>query len=203
MKSLNKSLDEASYERVQELLHKWQAKLLLSEYLRDLYQARVYFLARDEDTLMEHLRKMMRKSYAKVDNEQYLALYYHIFINQGNNDFALELLERIHQCDNEKLIRYCDWTKAVLLEGYNNLVDEITKALDNKDYYAFPLGTCAYLIGIQKKRMEAFEEALQWFDAAKDVFQKRDVYRTSVLKEIDNLHGMGYESPEQPKRRKK
>ena len=203
LKCLNKALDQADYEKAQDLLHKSQAKLLLTKYLIDLYQARVYYLAKNDKALIAHLREMMDQSYAKDDEEQYLSLYYHIFINQGNYEFALELLERIHQCENTKLIRYCDWTKAVLLEGNNNLIDEITEALDNMDYYAFPLGTCAYLMGIQKKRMEAFEEALLWFEAAKDVYQKRDIYRTNVLEEIEKLHEMGYESPKQPQRKKK
>lgn len=203
LKGLNKALNRSDYERVQELLGKPQAKLLLTKYLRDLYQARIYYLAKNEDALIEQLRSMMAKNYEKADEEQYLTLYYHIFINQGNKEFALEILERIHQCENTKLIRYCDWTKAVLVDERNDLCDEIAAALDNKDYYAFALGTCAYLIGIQKKRLEAYEEALQWFEAAKDIFQKRDVYRTDVLKEIDMLHEMGYQSPEQPQRRKK
>lgn len=203
LKRLNKALRSSDYEVVQELLNKPQIKLLLSTYLRDLYQARVYFLAKDEKGLMDQLRRMMEKNYDKADEEQYLTLYYHIFLNQGNKDFALEILERIHQCENAKLIRYCDWTKAVLMDERNDLCDEIAAAIDNKDYYAFALGTCVYLIGIQKKRLEAYEEALQWFDAAKDIFQKRDVYRTDVLKEINKLHEMGYQSPKQPQRKKK
>lgn len=191
LKELNKALKQADYEQAQEMLHRVSANLLLSQYLKDLYQARIFYLAEDESALMNQLRAMMAKNYEKADEEQYLTLYYHIFLNQGNKDFALELLERIHQCENAKLIRYCDWTKAVLLDEQNDLCDEIAAAIDNKDYYAFALGTCTYLIGIQKKRMDKYEEALLWFDAAKDVFLSNDIYRADVLKEINLLHEMG------------
>ena len=39
--------------------------------------------------------------------------------------------------------------------------------LDNKDYYGFPLGTCAYLIAIQKKRLGAYEEAIHYLSFSK------------------------------------
>lgn len=201
LKGLNKALKQADFKRAQNMLQKPQAKLLLSKYLKDFYQARIYFLEKNESALINHLRTMMTKSYEQADEEQYLALYYHSFINQRNIEMADEILERIHQCENTKLIRYCDWTRAVLVDERNDLCDEITAALDNKDYYGFPLGTCTYLMGIQKKRMEAYDEALQWFDAAKDVLQKHDLYRTDALQAIDELNQMGYQL--QPKRRKK
>ena len=202
LNKLNKALKLADYEKVQMLLNKPQAMRLLNEYLRDLYQARVYYLAKDEAALTAHLREMMKKRYEKANDEQYLALYYHTFIHQGNNDMALEILNRIHQCENAKLIRYCDWTRDVLLNDQNDLCDEIIAAMDNKDYYGFPLGTCAYLVAVQKKRLEAYEEALQWFDAAKDILQKRDIYRIEVLKELDALKEMGYQMPERPRRKR-
>ena len=200
LKSLNKALLQSNFERVQEILDQPKAKLLLSKYNRDLYQARIYYLSKDETKLIAHLRDMMNKSYEKADTEQYLTLYYHTFVNENNREWALELLEQIHKLENDKLIRCCDWTKRVLLDECNELVDEITAALDNKDYYGFPLGTCAYLIGVQKKRLAAYEEAMQWFDAAKDVFQKRDIYRPVILKELEALKEMGYAMPEKPQR---
>ena len=202
LNKLNKALKLADYEKVQMLLNKPQAMRLLNEYLRDLYQARVYYLAKDDVALSEHLREMMKKRYEKANDEQYLALYYHTFIHQGNNDMALEILNRIHQCENAKLIRYCDWTRDVLLNDQNDLCDEIIAAMDNKDYYGFPLGTCAYLVAVQKKRLEAYEEALQWFDAAKDILQMRDIYRIEVLKELDALKEIGYQMPERPRRKR-
>ena len=202
LNKLNKALKQADFEKVQMLLNKPQAMRLLNEYLRDLYQARVYYLAKDDVALSEHLREMMKKSYEKANDEQYLSLYYHTFIHQGNNKMALEILNRIHQCENAKLIRYCDWTRDVLLNDQNDLCDEIIAAMDNKDYYGFPLGTCAYLVAVQKKRLEAYEEALQWFDAAKDILQKRDIYRIEVLKELDALKEMGYQMPERPRRKR-
>ena len=43
LKKLNKALKQADFEKVQMLLNKPQAMRLLNEYLRDLYQARVYY----------------------------------------------------------------------------------------------------------------------------------------------------------------
>ena len=202
LKKLNKALKQADFEKVQMLLNKPQAMRLLNEYLRDLYQARVYYLAKDDVALSEHLREMMKKSYEKANDEQYLSLYYHTIIHQGNNKMALEILNRIHQCENAKLIRYCDWTRDVLLNDQNDHCDEIIAAMDNKDYYGFPLGTCAYLVAVQKKRLEAYEEAMQWFDAAKDILQKRDIYRSEVLKELEVLKEIGYQMPEKPRRKR-
>ena len=202
LKDLNNALQQEDYQAVQRLLNKSQAKRLLSDYLRDLYKARVYYLSKDETALISHLREMMKKSYEKADEEQYLALYYHTFLAQGNYDEALELLERIYQCENDKMIRYCDWTRDILLYQRNDLCDEIITALDNKDYYGFPLGTCAYLVAVQKKRLEAYEEAMQWFDAAKDILQKRDIYRSEVLKELEALKEIGYQMPEKPRRKR-
>ena len=203
LKSLNNALQQEDYQAVQRLLNKSQAKRLLSDYLRDLYKARVYYLSKDETALISHLRGMMKKSYEKADEEQYLALYYHTFLSQGNYDEALELLERIYQCENDKMIRYCDWTRDILLNQRNDLCDEIITALDNKDYYGFPLGTCAYLVAVQKKRLEAYEEAILWFDAAKDVLQPHDLYRDEILAEIAALEEQGYQLPKKIQRKKK
>ncbi len=202
LKGLNHALKQEDYQAVRILLKKSQAKWLLSDYLRDLYQARVYYLSKDEESLISHLRYMMNKSYEKTDEEQYLALYYHTFLTQGNYDPALELLEQIYQCENDKLIRYCDWTRDVLLNHRNDLCDEIIAALDNKDYYGFPLGTCAYLIAVQKKRLGAYEEAILWFDAAKDVLQPQDLYFDDIVKEITALQKMGYQLPQKKTRKK-
>lgn len=203
LKSLNNALQQENYQAVQRLLNKSQAKRLLSDYLRDLYKARVYYLSKDETALISHLRGMMKKSYEKADEEQYLALYYHTFLSQGNYDEALELLERIYQCENDKMIRYCDWTRDILLDQRNDLCDEIITALDNKDYCGFPLGTCAYLVAVQKKRLEAYEEAILWFDAAKDVLQPHDLYRDEILAEIAALEEQGYQLPKKIQRKKK
>jgi len=203
LKRLNAALDQAELQKVQTLLHQPQAKYLLPAYTRDLYQARVYFLSKDETALYEHLRKMMDTEYEEADEKQFLELYYHTFVDLSKQEFALEMLERIHQCKDEKFIRYCDWTNAVLLEGRNDLCDEISVALDNKDYYGFALGTCVYLMGIQKRRAGQCEEALLWLDTALDVLQKRDVYRSTVQKNVDELHLMGYKSPEQPQQKKR
>ena len=80
--------------------------------------------------------------------------------------------------------------------------DEIIAALDNKDYYGFPLGTCAYLIAVQKKSLGAYEEAILWFDAAKDVLQPQDLYYDDIVKEITALQKMGYQLPQKKTRKK-
>lgn len=203
LKKLNTALKDGDHETVQIYLNKPQARFLLSAYLRDLYQARVYYLSKNEHALYEQLRKMMKASYEEANEEQFLTIYYHTFVEQGKREFALEMLDRIHQCKDEKMIRYCDWTKTVLLDGVCDICAQIEASLDNKDYSGFPLGTCAYMIGISKKRLGMYEDAMLWLDAASDILQKRDVYRSSVIKEIDELHQMGYQSPEKQQRKKR
>lgn len=195
--SLNKALQANNTELILTLTNDSGMRRFLSEYVLDLYAARAYLLKKNETALMNHLRMMMKKEYNEKDTEQYLTLYYHLFIHLKKKDQAEELLDRIQNTNNQKLIQYSEWTKEVLLEGHSDLCSKIEEAIENKDYYGFPLGTCVYLLGISKKRLGINNEAIEYLDMAKDIFLKDDVYISDVQKEIDELHQMGFQS--QPK----
>lgn len=194
LNSLNKALKAKDTERILSLSLDKVMKFFVSEYVLDLYAARAYLLKKDETALMNHLRMMMKKEYNEKDTEQYLILYYHLFIHLNKKEYAEELLVRIQNTNNQKLIQYSEWTKEVLLDGRSDLCFKIEEAIENKDYYGFPLGTCVYLLGISKKRLGINNEAIEYLDMAKDIFLKDDVYISDVQKEIDELHQMGFQS---------
>lgn len=200
--SLNKALKANDTERILVLSKDRAMKLFVSEYVLDLYAARAYLIRKDESALMDHLRMMMNKEYNEKDTEQYLTLYYHLFIHLKKQEQAEELLTGIQKSNNQKFIQYTEWTKAVLLDGRCDLCAQIEAVIENKDYYGFPLATCVYLLGLSKKRLGINEEAIEYLDMAMDLFLKDDVYVSDVKREIEELHQMGYESEPKPNKRR-
>lgn len=203
IKILNRALKENDFDHILTLCHDRMMKRFLSEYVLDLYIARAYNLKKDEEALKTQLRTMMKKQYDIKDDMQYLQLYYHIFVHLGKTEFALELLERIKQVPDEKFVCYHVWTKEVLLDGRSDLCTEIEEAIDRKDYYGFPLAVCVYLMGIQKKRLSIYKDALDMLEMSLEIFLDGDAYIRDVKKEIQELHDMGYKSTPKAERKRR
>ena len=190
----NRILRKNDSEQLLRMTQSKVTKFFISDFVCDLYLARSYFNTKDEEHLVALLRTMMGKQYDAKDEEQYLTLYYHYYVHKKDTDFALELLKKIEQTENAKLIKYCVWTKDVLFDDANTMCADIEAAIDNKDYYGFPLATCCYLIGVQKMRLGSKQDAIEWLETALDVFLNHDIYVADVKEAIEELHQQGYSS---------
>lgn len=185
LRLLNKAVKVNDVDEILRLVEDHKVQKVFSKYILDLYKAKGYFLKKDEIKLKEHLRLMFQNDYEIDDEKQYLTLYYHIFINKKDISFVDEMLERIKQCSDVSFVQHCVWTKAVLLECANDSVEAISKAIDEKQYNGFLLGSAVYMIALQRKRLGNVKEAKEWFAAALDVLRPSDFYYNEVKAECD------------------
>lgn len=192
IKQLNYAVKQNNYETILQLTEQPLTRKIVTNYLCDLYQARAYLLKKDKEALKDHLRSMFKQNYEAKDEEEYLSLYYHIFVHAKDKEFSEEILNRIHLSKNDKLIQYCDWTNLVIFEERNDLSDAMEAVIEEKEYYGFALGTIVYLIGLQKMRLSRYAEALEWLENALAVFQDNEVYVSDVNAAIQELHDLGY-----------
>lgn len=185
--SLSKCNANKEWQKMIDITETKLSRILLSQYVRDLNVAKAYLLKGDISLLKKHLRVMMQKKYQKGDQEQYLTLYYHMFLIQEDYDFALEILETIKKSDDAIFIKYSVWSKEVVIDKRDDLIDTMDKAIENKDFYAFPLGVVSYLIALQRIYQEDYKEASVWLEACILIFQKHDIYVNTVNKKIKEI----------------
>lgn len=188
IRKLNRAIKNKDSSALTSTLRQKRTSLFVSEYVRDFYQAKAYLMDKDLINVKEHLRIMFHKSYSKHDVEQYLTLYFHFFIQEEDYAFALEILERIEETKLPSFIKYCTWTKAVLMDHESNHIEEMEKSIDDKEYYGFPLAVITYLVGIQKLYLEEKQEALEWVETALSVFMPGDIYVEKARKMKEALY---------------
>lgn len=185
--ALNEMLKEQRYDDILRFVNEKRNMRFLNTYIRDLYSAKVYVLKNDMDALKKHLRVMFNTQYSKNDTIHYLTLYCHFFIQRKDGEFADEVIEEIKKLEDRPFTQYCVWAKEVIIDGRNDLIEDMQAAIDRKEYHSFPIGVVAYLIGLQKLSLEEYEEALEFFEACLDVMQPNDIYVSDIKKEIKDL----------------
>lgn len=187
VRTLNKALQQKDTNRVRSILASKVTSVFLSTYVRDLYEAKTYLLDKDDEMLKTSLRRMFVKSYELNEDKEYLTLYYHLYVQRRDLDFIDELLQRIEQHRDASFIQYCKWTKAVLIDGRNDLISDMEAAIDDKQYTVFPLGVVVYLIGVQANRLEHEKDALEWLETALEVLRPNGFYYQSAKDEVTIL----------------
>lgn len=188
LNKLNDYVKKNNGNEIRSLLTEKHTHFFLSEYICDLYFSKSFLIDQDIKSLKKKLREMFKKDYQKTENNDYLSLYYHYFINRKDEPFIDEMLERIEKEHDVHLFRYCTWTKLVLIKHNNNLISEMEEAIEHKDYSGFPLGVITYLIGIQYEALQKYSDALLWYETAITVFQKKDFYYNNALMLAKNLN---------------
>lgn len=187
---INAALKDKDLNAVLELT---QTKLL-NNYTRDLYRAKAYYRegtkTNDLSLLKQHLREMLTKSYEVADTRQYITLYYHFFFERKEYDFTNEMLVEILKINDLHITRHCQWIKEVILDGRNDLIEEMETIADNKVYYGFELGVIVTLIGVQYYRLEQYQEAYDWLKNALMIFQPKDFYVKQVKALVEKLQPM-------------
>lgn len=185
--SINGALKDKDLNKVLELTD----TKLINEYTRDLYRAKAYYRegAKTDDLtlLKQHLREMMKKSYESADTREYLTLYYHFFFERKDYEFSNEMLENIIQYNDLHIVRHTKWAKEVMIDGRNDLIEEMEAIADNKVYYGFPLGVIVTLIGVQYYRLEQYQEAYDWLNNAIMIFRPKDFYVKQVKELIEKI----------------
>lgn len=181
LNKLNNYVKENNEKEIQSLLDQKYTRFFLSEYIRDLYISKSFLIDHDIKSLKNKLKEMFKKDYQKTENNDYLSLYFHYFINRKDESFINELLERIEKEQDVHLFRYCNWTKSVLIEHHDDLISEMEAAIEHKDYSGFPLGVITYLIGTQYEALQKYSDALLWYETATTVLQKNDFYYKNAI----------------------
>lgn len=185
--SLSRCNGDKDWKKMIDITKNRVSSILLSNYIRDLNVAKAFVIKNDMPLLKKQLRTMMKKHYNESDSVQYLTLYYHMFFVRGDIDFALEILASIEATKNESLVKYSVWTKEVLIDKRADLISTMEKAIENKEFYGFPLGVVTYLIAIQYEYAKDYQQALDWLGACTMIFQPDDIYIKVVNAKIVEL----------------
>lgn len=164
---------------------------LINEYTRDLYRAKAYYRegtkTNDLSLLKQHIREMLKKTYEVADTRQYITLYYHFFFERKDYDFTNEMLVEILKKNDLYITRHTQWIKDVIVDGKNDLIEEMETIADNKVYYGFELGVIVMLIGVQYYRIEQYQEAYDWLQNALMIFAPKDFYVKQVKELVDKI----------------
>lgn len=187
VKCAAKMFKNKQYNEIIQWCSKDLNKKFIGQFNCDLYTAKSLALQNKYDELIHHLRNMFKKEYSEGDKKEYLSLYFHFFVIHENLEMVNELLNQIEILKNDKLTKYCTWTKEVLFDGNNDLIDAMKESIDNKDYYGFPLGVVVYLIAIQNCRLGNEALAFEYLRAGRDAFRPDDFYVKDVDRMISEL----------------
>lgn len=188
IKKMNNAIKIGDSKTLIKILNQKSTSLFVSEYIRDFYQAKAYMMDKNLNEVKQHLRVMFKKTYNTHDVEQYLTIYFHLFMQEEDYEFGLEILDRIEKTGISSFVKYCVWTKEVLLHHRSDLVKEIEESIHKKEYYGFPLAVITYLVAMQKLYVNEKEEALEWVETALTVFMPKDIYTEKAKKLKETLY---------------
>ena len=182
--NLNLSLKNRDSETVAKIADMGMSRKLLGGYVCDLYKLRSYYLVKETDKFEETLRYMIDSmdKYRADDRDSFLETYFHTFLIKGNRKYADWLLDAIRNTGNEKLIRYCEESYAVMLDGESGLIDRMTEDINSKLYYGFALGVVLFMVAKQYSYLGDDKNALEYMRSAKACFHSKAVYMPVVDK---------------------
>lgn len=164
---------------------------LLGEYACDLYKLRIYYVVKDEEKFEKMLIHMLDTTYSRPDDKQsFLETYFHTFLIKGNRKYADWILKEIKKTGDETFIHYNENAYAVMLDGRNDLIEEMDEDINSKKYYGFSLGTILFMISKQYSRLGDQKNALIYMQSAKACFHPKAVYMPVVdqyLREAEAL----------------
>lgn len=185
--NLNTSLKNRDCETVAKIADMEMTRKVLVEYVCDLYKLRAYYVAKETEKFEETLLKMIDSAgkYRSDDAESFLETYFHTFLIKGNRKYADWLLEAIRKTENKKLIRYCEESYAVMLDGESGLIDQMTEDINSKLYYGFALGVVLFMVAKQYSYLGDNKNALEYMRSAKACFHSKAVYMPVVDKYLE------------------
>lgn len=188
LRNLNMSLQKQDYETVEQLCTMPMVRKLLGEYVSDLYQLRGYYMGGNTEKLERHLKKMLQTTYPNLDDKRsFLEQYYHTFLLRGQRMYADWMLEGIRALGDPLFTRYNEQAYCVMLDGRNDLIEEMIDTINSKKYYGFPLGVILFMIGKQYEDLHDDENAVIYYENAKVCFHPSTIYVPVIQKKLARL----------------
>lgn len=181
--NMNIGLRNRDSEMVSKIADMRMSRRLVGEYVCDLYKLRAYYITNETDRFEQTLRHMINtEGYRSDDRESFLETYFHTFLIKGNRKYADWLLEAIRKTGNQKLIRYCEQSYAVMLDNDSSLIDQMVEDINSKLYYGFALGVILFMVAKQYHYLGDKKNALEYLRSAKACFHPKAVYMPVVDK---------------------
>lgn len=189
LRSMNTGLKQKDSEIVEKVADMKVSRVLLGDYVCDLYKMRAYYITKEEEKFERMLRLMLGKTYSDpADKKSFLETYFHTFLIKKNRKYADWILEEIKKTGDGKFIRYCEESYAVMLDDRSDLIDDMVGDINSKEYYGFALGVILYMVAKQYSYLGDDKNALVYMQSARSCFHPKAVYMPVVekyLKEAD------------------
>ena len=178
---MNLGLKDKDSILVEKTADMQMTRKLLGDYACDLYKLRAYYITKDADKFEEMLRHMLEAEYKRPDDKKsFLETYFHTFLIKGNRKYADWILDEIKKTGDESFIHYNENSYAVMLDGRNDLIEEMEEDVNSKRYYGFALGTILFMISKQFTSLGDHKNALVYMQSAKACFHPKAVYMPVV-----------------------
>lgn len=188
LRNLNVSLQGEDYETVIQLADMPMVRRLLGDYLCDWYELCAYYQSHSTEKFEQHLKKMLQTTYPNVDDKKsFLEQYYHTFLLTGQRMYADWMLEGICALGDPLFTRYNEQAYCVMLDGRNDLIEEMIDTINSKKYYGFPLGVILFMIGKQYEDLHDDENAVIYYENAKVCFHPSTIYVPVIQKKLARL----------------
>lgn len=188
LRNLNLSLQKQDYKTVEQLCTMPMVRKLLGQYVSDLYQLRGYYMGQDTEKFEQHLHKMLQTTYPNLDDKKsFLEQYYHTFLLKGQKAYADWMLEGIRALGDPLYTQYNEQAYCVMLEGRNDLIDEMIDEINSKKYYGFPLGVILFMIAKQYENLQDDKNAGIYYENAKVCFHPSAIYVPVINKKLEHL----------------
>lgn len=190
--NLDTSLRKKDYALTVKICDMSMARRLLGNYTCDLYKIKGYYLAKDIEKFDQMLNHILETEYKNPDDKKaFIELYYHIFIIKENKKYADILLAEIRKIGDEDFIKYNEQAYEVMINGRNDLAEEMDHEIDSKKFYGFSLGVILYMIAIQYERLNKYEKAITYFENAIVCFHPSEKYVALSKEHIAALKNKG------------
>lgn len=162
--TLAKKMKQKEYETVIILVQQPSYCKFLGKFNSDLFLMRAYYLLNDMEMLRNKAVEMLHETYTKIQEKQFLELYYHIFLNKHDVEMTDKFLEQISRTNDRAFVKYNQYAYDVIINKRDDLIATMETEIEAKLYTGFALGTIVYLIALQYFNKEDYANATAYFE---------------------------------------
>ena len=187
LKSLIRTSETGDLDAINAMLSMPLIKVVLSDYVCDLYKLKVLYRTRRMIEFEEFLNYMLKADYKEENKKSFLELYFHTFVVKNEQKYAKIVFDTIKETNDVILERYCNWSYEVFFNNRTDFIDEMDKIMDTKDYYGFTLGAIIFAMARQYELLGDKQNAYLYYYNSKLVFHTSAVYYPLIEPKLQEL----------------
>ncbi|WP_416326495.1 hypothetical protein [[Eubacterium] hominis] len=185
LKMINAALEAKNYDAVIAMTESKFNRMLITNYVGDLYYLRAMYFKSPDETFIPHLFDVFRTQSEEENRKDILETYYHIFLNNRDKECATQILEKIKTMQNRNFVRVSQFAYDVVFDQEGELISDMEALVES--LRGFDVGVAAYYIGMYYELHGNLEMAQAYYNSCEGCFNSNHFYAKQAKDHVLSL----------------